>query len=214
MVAGAGAYLERAVDELRDDELARPTPCARWTVADLLVHVGDSLDVLRATHDTSRAEVPPLGTDATSLEHGIRVRVTATVQAAYAASPRTTVDIGDRQLPEELLQAVTALEMGIHGWDIVSARGIARAMPASLASGLLQVALTTVPADDRGGQFGPPSRAPEGAPPVQRLLAWLGRADPSPGPAPEPARRKAPATEVYPSEALRTCPPAAQHPEE
>ncbi len=180
MLAAAGTYLDAAVRGLYEDELARPTPCAYWTVADLLLHVSESLDVLRAIHNVGHAEVRPLGTDAATLEQGIRTRTAATVHAAYAVDGRASVNIADLQLPEELLLAVTALEMGVHGWDIVQARGIACPMPEDLAADLLHAALKTVPAADRGDEFGSPSPTTRRAAPTQKLLAWLGRAGPHP----------------------------------
>jgi hypothetical protein len=38
------AYTRGTLNEVRDDDLDRPTPCARWDLRDLLLHMDDALD--------------------------------------------------------------------------------------------------------------------------------------------------------------------------
>ncbi len=89
--------------------------------------------------------------------------------------------IGDADLASDLLVAMAALEITVHGWDVAQAIGSpSAALPPDLARALLGVAHAVVGPADRGRRFAaplPPTGHANGVggDDPDRLLAWLGR---------------------------------------
>ncbi len=143
MVAAAATYLEDVVRGLRQEELGRETPCLDWNLLCLLLHVGDSLDVLSAAFGGRPPRPTRMRSDASGLEMDIRARAAETRRAAYGVVAENTVPIADRKLDVDLLLAVAALEMTVHAWDVATARGRPQGIPADLADALLAPAKQT-----------------------------------------------------------------------
>jgi hypothetical protein len=80
LVEPAAAYFIQSLESVRPSHLDRPTPCRGWTLHDLLMHVNDSLDVLRTTIAVPR----PLVAAVTAVElavHGWDIAATTGVAA-------------------------------------------------------------------------------------------------------------------------------------
>lgn len=166
----------------------RPTPCAGWTLADLLEHMDDSLDAFTeaAGGEVSPAPGGPAGTSG----RGSRAAPTAPSLCAKACRLRdlwvrelgrrdapATIGIAGHRLPILLLVQAAALEIGVHGWDVGASLHPGFAFPDQLATALLPVALDLVGLD-RGDQFAAPLPVTRADSAGVRLLAHLGR---SPG---------------------------------
>ncbi|HEV3289271.1 MAG TPA: hypothetical protein VG123_09770 [Streptosporangiaceae bacterium] len=92
-----------------------------------------------------------------------------------------------------------AIEITVHGWDIVAASGAARPVPPDLAAVLLPIAPLLSTPGTEAGLFAGPVRLPGPAGPGAMLIAFLGRRprlQAAPGPATaqaghpaQPARR-------------------------
>ncbi len=196
-LAGAVELLERslsytrvALADVRPDLLTRPTPCAGWDLARLLVHMEDALDAFTEAA-AGRVEVDPTPPTESRVD-ALREKACALLGAWTAARPAADVAVGDLELEAPLLVATAALEITVHGWDVAQATGRGTPIPPDLARGLLAIAQHVIGPTDRGRRFGVPRIAPLQASADERLLAWTGRT-PSHGLAPPIGQRTDPA---------------------
>lgn len=173
------ALLERAVGYTRGtlvtvtrDVLGRRTPCAGWSLADLIDHMGDGLD---AFVEASRGVVAvPAVQQVGTPVHALQEKACALL-GAWSAPGARSVRLGDAQLESAVLLATGALEMAVHGWDVGQATGVRTPLPRSLAVDLAPVAQAVVAPDDRGVRFAHPVRTADDKSPEARLLGFLGR---------------------------------------
>lgn len=172
----AVGWTRMALAGIRDDEASLPTPCTRWRLQDLLVHMVDALEALTEL-SLGRAGVagpPPTSSRPTVLADHLRVLGCALLEGWMADGRRGPVAVGSASLDAGVALEVAALEIAVHGWDLASARHGRVELPARLAAALLPVAVRRVPPSVREGRFAPPRR-PEGTDPASMLLAQLGR---------------------------------------
>ena len=171
--------------------MPRPTPCAAWDLRTLLVHVGDSMDVLATALSAGfvgAGTAPDAGTasrgpDPAAGSGGglnpvadLSQRAAALLCAcAVAGSGEKRVAIGDRELTTSLVVMAGAVEIAVHGWDISMACGAAEPIPSGLASDLLPIAALLTPRGARAGLFADPVHVSERADPGDLLVAFLGR---------------------------------------
>src|SRR5436190_21537060 len=80
----AAARIATLVEAVSDDDLTRPTPCANYTVGDLLDHVGGGAVAFRAAAVKQPLGPAPAG-DASRLADDWRTRIPADVHAAAEA---------------------------------------------------------------------------------------------------------------------------------
>ncbi len=193
LLARSLAYTRVVLAGVGDADLTRPTPCAAWTLADLLVHLDDGLDAF-AEAAAGRVWLvpaspallgaggpgPPPSADAAGRVAGLQAKACA-LHAAWAADPAATVLVGGVRVAAATLARSAALEVAVHGNDVArSVRATLdpalRALPPALARDLTPVAAELVGPDDRaGGRFGPVRAVARDAGPGPRLLARLGR---------------------------------------
>ena len=129
--------------EVSDDLAGAATPCAGWTLLDLLRHMVDSLSAL--------AEA---STGSVALARCLR-DLGCAVLGGWVHASATPVELGARPLGRDVLTEVGALEVAVHGWDVARSCGSTAALPPMLAAGLLPVAVRRVGPGDRPGSFGP-----------------------------------------------------------
>ncbi len=170
------AWTRGGLAGLGDDEAARPTPCARWTLADLLVHMVDSLEVVTelSLGRVALAGPPPMSTRPSVLADHLRVLGCALLDGWLGDGGREGAHVGGALLDPDVAVEVASLEIAVHGWDVARARGRPEVFPPLLAAALLPVAVRRVPVAGRAGRFAPP-RVPGGTDPAALLLAHLGR---------------------------------------
>jgi uncharacterized protein (TIGR03086 family) len=162
--------------------LDAPTPCAGWTVDDLLDHLVTVhrrvAHVGRGGHPSDLPPRDPATDHAAAFAEGRRE--IAEVWQDDAVLDRSIIvpwgTIPGRAAARGYLQEFTA-----HGWDLAVALGAVDTLDPELAASALGVARETVPASPRGGHvpFGPVVEVGADAGPYERLVAWLGR-DPAP----------------------------------
>jgi uncharacterized protein (TIGR03086 family) len=186
LTSGVG-LLERAVSYvlgsltgISDDELCRPTPCAGWDVFMLIQHLSDSVEALQQGIDrghVARASAPPGPGDATNDPAAALRERTCSLLGAWTSAGRRDrpVSIGDMPLMASSLAYIGAIELTVHGWDIARACGRAKAIPATLATSVLEIAKLTVIEGERYPLFAEPIRLSPLADPGDRLIAFLGR---------------------------------------
>lgn len=170
------AYTGGVLAEVRAEHLDRATPCAQWDLLALLRHMDDSLDAFAAAASAPALSLAPSpsGLEGMAVVDRIRWRA-CTLLGHWHPEPVGSVGLGDLALPRELLGAVGALEITLHGWDVAQATGSRRPIPPSLAMDLWPVARDHVTDLDRPARFGAEVEVPDTASPQTRLLAHTGR---------------------------------------
>ncbi len=173
------AAFQKLVAGVRDDQWSRPTPCTEWDVRSLVNHVAGGN--LRFAAMISGAEPPERSAD----------HLGGDPEAGYAASRRTLHDafsapgvaegtfaspLGPRPGPALVQMRIT--EHLVHGWDLARATGQSMDVPDALVEKTLaglkpQLAGMPRPA---GGMFAEEVAVADGAPPLDRLAGFLGRA--------------------------------------
>jgi len=164
------AYALGSVAGAGHASLDRGTPCAEWSLGELLDHLDDSVDALYEGLTGGRIGLLPPADRVC----GFRTRACA-VLGAWAAGPPEDVLVGERPLDTAVMAAVGAVEIAVHGWDVGRACGRPRPLPDGLAAELLSIAQCVVGEEDRGVRFAAPVAVPSRARAEIRLLAFLGR---------------------------------------
>jgi uncharacterized protein (TIGR03086 family) len=175
----------RVVSQAGPGDLDRATPCAGWTLRDLLEHMiiqhygfaaasrGAGADPASWRRQPSPGD--PVAGYADAAAHVI---------AAFAAP-----GAGERSfaLPEIstkiLFPAATAMSFHfvdyvVHGWDVARTLDVPLDLPDDLARAALAVARRVPDGPERlapGAAFAPGVAAPDGAAPLDRVLTLLGR---------------------------------------
>ena len=108
-----------------------PTPCAGWSLADLLCHMDDGLDAfLEAAGGNVRVEVPR---GPVSHLEALQGKACHLLGVWSAPAPEYVV-VGDHPVPSPLLVSAAALEIAVHGWDVGRATGASRSVASSTLS--------------------------------------------------------------------------------
>lgn len=165
--------LSRALDQAGDvlaavhpDQLAQPTPCSDWDVAQLVGHLVAAparfLEMLRGEQPDWSAEPSPLG-------------------SSWAADFRSNAD----DLIHHWHQAGDAVDAGqvdwqtaeiaVHTWDVARATGQSPELLPEVAERGLAFMGTMLTPENRGKAFGPAVPVSDDAPVYDRLAALAGR---------------------------------------
>jgi len=181
--------LTTAIDQLRRtaagvpaDLLDAPTPCAQWTVAQVLHHAaGDQHAWASVVGSASLPSYDPFAPPQ-RLDRGVAEVVDAAVEVASRVWAQ--VDPAADSLPTPLppvpamepalAAAACALDAAVHAWDVAVATGQPSPLSVELAEQLLPAARAT--ADPlRGFAYAAALPAEPGDDAVATLLRYLGR---------------------------------------
>ena len=174
--AEAMGLLDAVVQHVTDDDLERPTPCAGWTVADLLAHeVGQHLGfaaAVRAGDAPESAYVPvPFGPETW------RDSVEALLSAFAAADPDTSVIVSELvpvPLPMRVVVDAQLLDVLAHTWDLAKGLGHDFTPPNHLAADFLKMA-QAIPDRAYGEGHAFSERLSQEGSPWEQGLRLLGR---------------------------------------
>ncbi len=169
------------VEAVPDDALEWPTPCERYTVGDLLDHVGGSAQAFRAAAVKQPLAGAAAG-DVANLGDDWRSRIPADLRALAEAwrAPEAWTGMtaaGGVDLPGDVAGIVALDELVLHGWDLAKALG----RPAGYDGPGLEAVWQMVNQFREGdveGLYGPEVPVPDDAPLFDRILGRAGR---SPG---------------------------------
>jgi uncharacterized protein (TIGR03086 family) len=177
--------LERAVLSTRavlsgvsDEQLKSPTPCANWTVSELINHiVGVPFFFGSAVAGNDVGEAPDFasGDFLSSFDEGTALCVEA-FQADGVLDRELKLPIGT--FSGTAVLGIATTDTFVHGWDLARATGQPADLDPELAGQLLEAARQAIPdayRNEEGNPFGLEKVAPPGASAADRLAAFLGR---------------------------------------
>lgn len=182
-LATALGRCQALVAGVRPEQWSAPTPCTDWDVRALVGHLvlgsrvfAGALQGRPADRDTLlrlQAE-DPLGEDPAGAQRAADDALLASFRAPGALEQPVTVPFGT--VPAVVALHLRITEALVHGWDLARATG--QQPPAD--DPLVEQELAFTAAQLRGGaqvrqRFAEPQPVPDGAPPLDRLAALLGR---------------------------------------
>jgi len=163
-------------------DLDRPTPCALWTVRDVVNHVvggaGFFAELAEAGQVGDRDEDPDFTAgDFNAAFRQQASRLVAAFDAPGAMDAMMKMPFGDT--PGSVCAYIAAGDIFTHGWDLAKATGQSTDLEPEVAGMLLARIIKTLPESMRGpeGQapFGPIVEVAESAPAADQLAAFQGR---------------------------------------
>jgi uncharacterized protein (TIGR03086 family) len=166
-------YTRVALSEVGPDR-AGPTPCAGWSLADLLDHMDDGLDAFLEAAGGAVGE-PVQGPPRPRTDLELLRSKACHLLGVWSRRTPPVVLVGDRPVPSGLLICAAALEITVHGWDVGRATGAGPGIPAELAEALMPVAHAVVLPGDRPERFAAPVPTGAETPASGVLLGFLGR---------------------------------------
>ena len=173
------------VDAVGDQQWDAPTPCAEWTVAELVRHLiaenryaaplvhGQDLEAARLVVEGARTFPVDGGVGANvAAEWGVAAVGAADAFADAGALDRTVQLVRGPAPAREYLAELT-LDHVVHAWDLAQAIGYDAAFPEHLVSAVAPGADQAV--GPYGTMFDPPVPVPGDAPAIDKLVAGTGR---------------------------------------
>jgi uncharacterized protein (TIGR03086 family) len=162
------------------EQLGLPTPCASWTVADVINHVvgGQYFFAASMRGETPSSDRPDFaaGDFVAAFEDG-----SAASLAAFGVdgAMERTVHLPFGDMPGSVVVGLAATDTFTHAWDVARATGQPSDLAPELAAGLLERIKVGLPPEVRGADgeapFGPEQEAPAGSSNADQLAAFLGR---------------------------------------
>lgn len=187
------AAVQRSVDVVGHasiGDLHRPTPCAGWTLLDLLAHMtvqhrgfaaaarGKGADL---AHWDVGTVVDAVRADPARTYADAAVDVVEAFAASDGASPFALPEFGaEVVVPGDMAIGFHLVDYVVHGWDVAAALGRPYDVPADVAAAALKVALAVPDNEIRDAEGSPfahavDSPADPDASDLGRVLRHLGR---------------------------------------
>ncbi|GAA2020477.1 TIGR03086 family metal-binding protein [Catenulispora yoronensis] len=175
------------VNKVRVADLGRPTPCAAWTLADLLGHMtvqhrGFGAAARGEGADLRIWEFAPAGEDAVERYReasefvlGAFAEVDDSLDSVFEL-PEFKVD--PPRFPARIAIGFHFIDYVVHAWDVAATLGVPFTLRPELADAAVRVALAVPNEDNRlaaGSSFVPALDSAEDASPLDRVLLYLGR---------------------------------------
>ena len=165
---------------IRPEQIDNPTPCARFTVRDLLGHFIGNLDIVA---DGLRGApmpdaLPPrpeiLGDDLGLTYDKVTGDLLAAAREPGAMGRILHVPFGD--VPAPVLLQFIAFDLIMHSWDLATATGQSYDPPDDVVAAADAFARQAIAPEWRDGDtFAAEVEAAESATPLERLVAFSGR---------------------------------------
>ena len=161
---------------VRADQWELPTPCPDWNVRALVEHMVGWTRVFEAAANGRKYDGDPgayrLAADAAE---EFRASADNVVAGWKAGGLDRTVSLTSGDLPASMVFNMTLMEYVTHGWDLASATGQPVPFTDDEAEQTLTRAQATLQPQFRGAAIGQPVAVPDDAPPLSRLVAFMGR---------------------------------------
>ncbi|MCO1578051.1 TIGR03086 family metal-binding protein [Crossiella sp. SN42] len=170
-----------AVERVESADLKRPTPCADWTLAELLAHMtvqhhGFAAAAEGNGADTAVWRVRPLGPDPVREYRAAADRVLAAFAEEGVWEREFTLAEFGASFPAVRAIGFHLIDYVVHGWDVARALGNRYRLAPELVEVASRIAFAVPDDGDRrraGAAFG--AALPAEGEPMERILLWLGR---------------------------------------
>ena len=174
--------LQQVAAGVGDDALDRPTPCADWTVAQVLLHAAGDQHAWAnyvgsgslPTYNPFDPPARPEGTVIELVDAAVAAATAAWDQVDPASDSVPTPLPPVPSLPAGVAAAACALDAAIHAWDVAVATGQPSPRTDDLAAAL-EPAARSVAEPLRGFAYAAPLAAQAGDGTAAALLRYLGR---------------------------------------
>ncbi len=170
--------LTALVDRIEPAQLNDPTPCANFTVHDVLDHMivgGSTFAYAFRGEDAPEINAPPVYGRVPAAElHTAMDDLLAAVKSNGAIERTIAAPFGD--VPGEVFARFVAFDGLVHCWDLATATGLSFELPDNVIGAVDEFARAALSPDMRDGDtFKEESAAPDDASRLQRLVAFSGR---------------------------------------
>lgn len=161
------------IARVRADQYDDKTPCAEWSVRDLLDHmvgVVAGLGSAAAGNDPSPFEL--------SDDPAAQFQTAAAAAMQAWRQPGVLdaiIDAGPGTMPGRVLAGINLLDTATHSWDLATATGQPASLPDDVAAAAMDASRATISPEIRPGRFAPEVDAPTSASATDTLAAFLGR---------------------------------------
>ena len=172
------------VDRIEPEQLDDPSPCAAWTVRDVLNHIAAGADVFACcVRDGSISDADlsaivvtdALGDNFAKSFHRAMDAVLAAFAQPGAMDRLVTVPIGE--MPGRMAADIAVFELTTHAWDLARATGQSTDLDPEVVGTAYRIARTMVSDAQRAtGRFGPMVVVADDRPMIDQLAAFTGRA--------------------------------------
>ncbi|MCE6996845.1 TIGR03086 family metal-binding protein [Saccharothrix sp. S26] len=162
--------------DLDEAHLDMATPCAGWTVYELLRHQVES--TLAFTAAVRRADVDEPASDDLTIAYRVATDAATEAFRADGVLERETEFPGYGRRPGHHVVAAHFVDNLVHAWDLCRALGIDSTLDTELATAAYRMARhypTTPDVRGPGAAFAMPVDVPADAPITDRLVGLLGR---------------------------------------
>ena len=174
--------LQQVAGGVDDDALDRPTPCADWTVAQVLLHAAGDQHAWASyvgsgslpSYNPFDPPARPEGTVAELVDQAVSAATAAWDEVDPASDAVATPLPPVPTLPADLAAGACALDAAIHAWDVAVASGQPSPLTDELAAAL-EPAAGAVVEPLRGFAYAAPLAPEAGDGPAAALLRHLGR---------------------------------------
>ena len=181
LLAAVLTDLAAVVGGISDAQLASPTPCAGWDVAQLRDHVLGWLGTFAAGFADPDGQAPRASLDgytapddAAGAVRAAAATLDAAIRGGAASRP---LRLGEAAMPGGMALDMILWEYQVHGWDLARATGQPWSPPAGAAEESLAFApgMLTEDYQGEGKAFAVRVAVPGTATPLDRLLGLSGR---------------------------------------
>lgn len=169
------------VKGIRPDQLDNPTPCDKFQVRDLLGHFIGNVDrVTGALRGETIRELTPrpemIGDDPAKTYDAVLADFRAAAEEPGAMDKVLSFPAPFGDIPMEVFARFLAFDLTVHSWDLATATGQTFVPSDDIVAEVDGFARQLVAPELRDGDtFGDEVEPPEGAMPVERLVAFAGR---------------------------------------
>ena len=176
-------YQARALHDLiggvQADQWSNATPCAKWSVRDLVNHLVGGGTMFAASFRGETLEVPDggmpdmLGEDATGAWDKVIAEFESAVSQPGAMDNEVVLPFAT--LPAQVALDIASFDLLVHAWDLAQATGQSFDPPDDVVAGGRQVAEALVGGLRDGDTFADAAAAGDGASSIEQLAAFCGR---------------------------------------
>ena len=174
--AQALTLADAQVAELGPADLGRRTPCAGWSLADLLAHmIGQHRGFAQAIRDgdAPAGSYRPVPFEPNVWHDSVR-ELRAAIAGAELSSSAIVVELAPTPLPVARLVAAQLIDTVVHTWDVAQSVGVDLTPPEKLVAACAAIA-AAIPDTAYGPGRAFAARLPANGDAWQQTLALVGR---------------------------------------